>query len=231
MSSVAIITARGGSKRIPHKNIKTFIDRPIIAYSIEAALKSKVFSEVIVSTDDEEIAKIAKQYGASIPFMRSKKNSDDHATTLDVLKEVKEELKKQNRHFDHYCCLYPTAPFITPSILKEAYLLFKESDFNSLIPIVEYEFPIQRAFKVNGKKLSWSKPECSNLRSQDLEKFYHDIGQFYWMKSALLESSESLVTDNTGYIKVDPLIAQDIDNPSDWELAELKYKYKQKLSL
>ncbi len=148
MSSIAIITARGGSKRIPRKNIKDFLGKPIIAYSIEAALGSGVFDEVMVSTDDEEIAEIAKKYGAKVPFFRSEATSNDFATTADVILEVLDYYNKNlEKTFDHFICIYPTAPFVTADKLKDAYGQFKREDADSLVPVVRFSFPPQRGFK------------------------------------------------------------------------------------
>ena len=227
MSNLCIIPARGGSKRIPRKNIKDFLGKPIIAYSIEAALNSNLFDEVIVSTDDEEIAKVAKQYGAKVPFIRSKKNADDFATTVDVLSEVLNEYEILEKSFKNVCCIYPTAPFVTPEILKEGYNKLITGNFDSVFSVLRYSFPIQRALKVEEGKVSMFYPEFMESRSQDLEPSFHDAGQFYWFKPTLLEEQKKLWTNNTGKIEIDELNAQDIDNETDWKLAELKYEFLQ----
>ena len=161
MNNLAIITARGGSKRIPKKNIREFCGKPIIAYSILAALESKLFSEVMVSTDDLEIAEIAKQYGANVPFLRSEKTSDDFATTRDVLVEVLTEYEKRGQVFDHMCCIYPTAPFVTAQKLKVAYDTMIEHDADDISPMVRYSYPPQRSFYIrDGHKIAvriWSR--------------------------------------------------------------------------
>ncbi|MGE5943412.1 MAG: pseudaminic acid cytidylyltransferase [Flavobacteriales bacterium] len=149
MGNLAIIPARGGSKRIPRKNIKLFLGKPIIAYSIEAALNSKLFDEVMVSTDDEEIAVIAKKYGATVPFMRSKDNSDDYATTLEVINEVLSEYKERNIEYQYTTCIYPTAPFVSSSILREAFKILLDNAFDTVFPVIQYGYPIQRAIKIN----------------------------------------------------------------------------------
>ena len=179
MSSIAIITARGGSKRIPKKNIKKFCGKPIIVYSINAAIQSNIFDEVMVSTDSEEIAEIARAYGASVPFKRSEKTSNDYATTKDVLLEVLSEYEKLGRTFDDMTCIYPTAPFITSQKLKDANLLFKETKCSLLIPVVQFSYPPQRAYIINEGKLQFKWEEYRYTRSQDLDPFYHDAGQFY----------------------------------------------------
>ena len=230
-NNVAIITARGGSKRIPRKNIKDFLGKPIIAYSIEAALKSELFSEVMVSTDDFEIAEIAQKYGAKVPFMRSEKNSDDFASTNDVLLEVLSEYVNKNTYFDWFCCLYPTAPFITSEKLKNAYDLVVNHDADSLIPVVKFSFPPQRAFVVDNKGvLVYKWPENAPKRSQDLEPFYHDSGQFYFHKVKSFFDIDNKNKTVIPYV-LSELEVQDIDNLDDWQLAEIKYKMVQQKSV
>lgn len=225
MKSIAIITARGGSKRIPRKNIKLFCGIPIIAYSIRAALASHIFDEVMVSTDDEEIATIAKKYGASIPFMRSNENSDDFATTGDVLAEVIEEYKKIGKQFDYICCIYPTAPFVTAEKLVNAYKKLMEENADSLVPVVRFSYPPQRCFMIDVGKLEYKYPQYIRARSQDLEPLYHDVGQFYFAKTeCFLQASNNLVTSHTIPYLVPETEVQDIDNLDDWKLAEIKYR-------
>ena len=178
MKTLAMITARGGSKRIPRKNIKEFNGKPIIAYSIEAALASGVFDEVMVSTDDEEIAEIAKKYGAKVPFFRSEKTANDFATTVDVIEEVLNTYKDRGEEFDIFCCIYPTAPFITAKRLKDAVEQLSASDADSLIPVVRFSYPPQRAMEIHDGKLVFRQPENLSKRSQDLEPHFHDAGQF-----------------------------------------------------
>lgn len=223
MKNIAIITARGGSKRIPKKNIKEFCGKPIIAYSIEAALNSGMFDEVMVSTDSQEIADIAMQYGANVPFLRSEATSNDFATTRDVLMEVLDEYKKRGEQFDVMCCIYPTAPFITDTKLKNAMEMLEGSDADWLMPVVAYSFPPQRAMVIREGNLEYQYPEYRNTRSQDLEPVYHDCGQFYVYRT------DVFVGEKEGTGKLIPLEmpeeeTQDIDNMSDWVLAEIKYK-------
>jgi N-acylneuraminate cytidylyltransferase len=225
MGNLCIIPARGGSKRIPRKNIKSFCGKPIIAYSIEAALKSNLFDEVMVSTDDEEIAAIAIQYGAKVPFMRSTKNADDYAGTVDVLLEVLTEYEKQNTTFNNVCCIYPTAPFVSPDRLSEAYKMLNEKQYDSVFPICAFSFPILRALQLtNNNKVSMIWPENMTKRSQDLVPAYHDAGQFYWCKTLSLTTDRKLYTDNSGAIVLNETEVQDIDNESDWLIAEMKFK-------
>lgn len=224
MKGIAIITARGGSKRIPKKNIKDFCGKPIIAYSIEAALKSELFDEVMVSTDSEEIADISKQYGAKIPFMRSEKTSGDYATTRDVLMEVLAEYKNYGRTFDYIVCLYPTAPFVTSEKLKDAVQKFLESRSSLLIPVVQFSYPPQRAYVISNGNLIFKWEEFRYTRSQDLEPFYHEAGQFYCYIIKDFIASDGAIKDNILPYILPESEVQDIDTEEDWIMAEIKYK-------
>lgn len=222
-TSIAIITARGGSKRIPRKNIKLFCGKPIIAYSIEAALQAGLFEEVMVSTDDGEIAGIAREFGASVPFMRSSTSAGDYASTDDVLLEVLTAYKEQGREFASFCCLYPTAPFVTAQKLKTAMELLETAD--SVMPVVAFSFPPQRCMVINeAGELQMKWPEHAKTRSQDLEPYYHDCGQFYCCRTAPFLQYGT--TDLPGMLPMimSELEVQDIDNPDDWAIAELKYQ-------
>ncbi len=224
MAKLAIIPARGGSKRIPRKNIKPFLGKPIIAYSIEAALKSGLFDEVMVSTDDEEIANVVRKYGAKVPFYRSKEKSNDYAVLADVVEEVVYCYSKKQINFEEVCCILPTAPFVKPNKLKESYDMFISGDYDSVFPVLEYSFPIQRSLKIKEGKVTMVYSENLNTRSQDLEPRYHDSGQFYWMKIKTFLNEKKILTKNTGAYVISELEAQDIDTEIDWRLAELKYK-------
>lgn len=224
MSSIAIITARGGSKRIPKKNIKDFCGKPIIAYSIEAALQSGIFDEVMVSTDSVQIAEIAKRYGAGVPFLRSEKTSSDWATTADVLQEVLENYTLQKRQFDMLCCIYPTAPFLTAERLRQANEALEKAKADSLMPVVRFSFPPQRGMVVREGRLGYQYPEFQNTRSQDLEPIYHDCGQFYFCRTEAFLKYHTIVTPDTASFEMPEEEVQDIDNLSDWEIAELKYR-------
>lgn len=226
--AIAIITARGGSKRIPRKNIRKFCGKPIIAYSIEAAIESHLFERVMVSTDDREIKDIAEEYGAEVPFMRSEKTSDDNAMTYEVLLEVLEEYKKRNIEFKYMCCIYPTAPFISVEHLKQAMVLLQKENLDSVLPMVQFSFPPQRAFVMKDGLLAFKWPENALVRSQDLEPMYHDAGQFYCMKVEQFKKSQKLIMKHTKPIILDDLEVQDIDNESDWKIAEFKYRYLHK---
>ena len=224
MKSIAIITARGGSKRIPKKNIKDFCGKPIIAYSIKAAIDSGVFDEVMVSTDSEEIADIAKEYGASVPFLRSEATSNDFATTADVLKEVLQVYKERGESFEYMCCIYPTAPFVTGEKLANAMKALAENKADTLMPVVAFSFPPQRGMVINDGRLSYKYPEFALCRSQDLEKMYHDPGQFYCVKVDRFLETGKLVMEHTIPFVVDEMEVQDIDNMSDWQIAQIKYQ-------
>ena len=223
MKTLAMITARGGSKRIPRKNIKEFNGKPIIAYSIEAALASGVFDEVMVSTDDEEIAEIAKKYGAKVPFFRSEKTANDFATTVDVIEEVLNTYKERGEEFDIFCCIYPTAPFITAKRLKDAVEELAKSDADSLIPVVRFSYPPQRAMEIHDGKLVFRQPENLSKRSQDLEPHFHDAGQFYVVRSESFFKNRGIMVGDILPMELSELEVQDIDNEVDWKLAELKY--------
>lgn len=219
--AIAIITARGGSKRIPRKNVKEFCGEPIMLYSIKAALESGIFDEVMVSTDDEEIAGLAIQAGATVPFMRSRKASDDYATTADVLLEVLREYKKRGFLFTCACCIYPTAPFVTGDKIRRAYALLADSGADMVMPVVKYSFPPQRGLRKEGDRLVYWFPEHENTRSQDLEDIYHDAGQFYFYR--LKENNQFRCNERVPFF-VSGMEVQDIDNESDWEIAEMKFE-------
>lgn len=224
MRKIAVITARGGSKRIPRKNIKEFCGKPILAYSIEAAIKSGIFDTVMVSTDDEEIAEVSKRYGAEVPFYRSEKTSGDFATTNDVLLEVIDEYEKRGEFYDVLCCIYPTAPFITAQKLVQGMEMLESSGADTLIPVVDFSYPPQRAMHIVNGNLEPVYPENLDARSQDLEKHYHDVGQFYITKVEQYKITKKLMLGNIVPMVISELEVQDIDNQIDWELAELKYK-------
>jgi len=222
---IAIITARGGSKRIPKKNIKEFCGKPIIAYSIEAAINSNIFDEIMVSTDSEEIADIARKYGAKVPFMRSERTSDDYATTSDVIMEVIEKYKELGSAYDYICCIYPTAPFVTPDKLKEAMKIIEKNDVVEVMPVVQFSYPPQRCFVIDDdNRMKYKYEEYMQSRSQDLEKQYHDAGQFYIYDTEKYIKLNGKISSGIMPIIVSDLEVQDIDNEEDWKIAELKYE-------
>lgn len=221
---LAVITARGGSKRIPKKNIKDFCGKPIIQYSIDAARESGIFDEIMVSTDSEEIRNVAEQCGGKVPFMRSARTSGDMAMTHEVLLEVLDEYMKRGQEFEYLCCIYPTAPFITGDKLIHSKELLETSGADGVIPVVAFSFPPQRSFSLKEGKVQFNWPENRLVRSQDLEKWYHDCGQYYFVRIDSFMQSKSLIMENTVPVIMDEMEVQDIDNYDDWELAELKYK-------
>ncbi len=223
-SRIAIIPARGGSKRIPRKNIKLFHGKPIIAYPIETLLKSGVFDRIIVSTDDIEIAEAAKQAGAEVPFLRSNENASDTAATYPVIKEVLDQLKLNGQSFETICCVYPTSVFVTPEMIQTSVQKLESENLNSVVAITKYAHPIQRAISVNNGLANFKHPEFAQTRTQDLEPYFHDTGQFYMLAKTIFEDHQSFFTGKTGYFEFPESLVQDIDNEEDWKLAELKYQ-------
>ena len=221
MKNLCIIPARGGSKRIPRKNVKSFLGKPMLAYSIETAIKSGLFEEIMVSTDDAEIAEVAKMYGANVPFMRSAETASDFATTADVLKEVISKYSEQGRQFDNFCCFYATAPLVQSKDVVATYKRLLDSVFTCVYPVVQFSYPIWRCLDLaSDGTMTRHWPEYENSRSQDLPKEYHDTGTFYWYKTQEWLSGNIKV----GGIEVNETTIQDIDTETDWALAEMKYK-------
>ncbi len=222
MPRLAIIPARGGSKRIPRKNIRPFLGKPIMAYSIELALDSDLFDKTIVSTDDEEIGKVAMSYGADVPFLRSNETASDTATTADALIEV---IQKLDMSYEEACCIYATAPLLTKKKLQEGYQHFKKGQFDSVFPVTRFSYPIQRALSLDSVgKLEMIQNENLNSPSQELVPAYHDCGMFYWFSPEKLENTRALIGPNSGGIVFSSLEVQDIDEETDWQMAEIKYK-------
>jgi pseudaminic acid cytidylyltransferase len=221
--AVAIIPARGGSKRIPRKNIKLFDGKPLIAYSIRTALDSGLFDKVIVSTDDEEIAAVSKQFGAEVPFIRPRELADDYTGTFDVVKHALEWLEAHGDTYSYVCTIYATAPFLQSRYLIEGYDKLKHSNAVNAFSCTSMPFPIQRTFKITqaGRcKMFW--PENYSVRSQDLEEAYQDAGQFYWSKVG--QRSDIMFSHDSIPIVLPRHLVQDIDTPEDWKRAELMYK-------
>ena len=225
MTVVAIIPARGGSKRIPRKNIKLFNGLPMIAWSIQTAIKSGCFDRVIVSTDDEEIAKIANLYGAETPFIRPENLSDDYTTTSEVMVHAINHESSQGRDLDYVCCIYPTAPFITANNLKKGLKSIQSGNYEYVFSATTYAFPVERAFFFNNLDgLEMLFPENAKVRSQDLKDTFHDAGQFYWGKAEAFKQQKIIFSkDSTPYILPSYLV-QDIDTLEDWKRAELMYQ-------
>jgi len=227
MDIIAIIPARGGSKRIPRKNIRLFRGRPIIEYAIRTALAAGCFSEVMVSTDDEEIAQVAVQGGAQVPFMRSREAASDYATTAEVLLEVLERYREAGREFVLGCCIYPCSVLIGPERLQEGHrLLLEDRSVNGIVPVLKFSYPVQRALRIENGWLRMIAPENLDVRSQDLEPTYHDAGQYYWFRSEAVRSQRTLLGAGVLAVHLSDLEAQDIDSAEDWQLAELKYELR-----
>lgn len=222
--NIAIIPARGGSKRIPRKNIKCFHGKPMIAYSIEAANQSGCFDKILVSTDDQEIADIALQYGAEVPFLRPADIADDFATTLDVMQHAITWCKNQQWQVDKVCCIYATAPFILPEYIKQGLAELSDDKVQYAFSATTFPFAIQRAISLgeNGT-VSMFSPEYANTRSQDLPEAYHDAGQFYWGKASAYLTGKTIFAEHSRVVTLPRKRVQDIDTTEDWELAELLY--------
>lgn len=224
MSVLAVIPARGGSKRIPRKNIRDFAGRPILAWPIAAARDSGLFDTVMVSTEDDEIAAVARDAGAEVPFLRSPATADDHSTLLDVLAEVVATYQARGQTFDTVCCLLATAALVTPDGLKRGHDLFRSGEFDSVFPVVRFGSPIQRALRRDAAgHTAMLAPEHYASRSQDLEPAFHDAGQFYWISAAACLAKTPTFSGRAGGFEVESTEAQDIDTPTDWRLAELKF--------
>jgi N-acylneuraminate cytidylyltransferase len=222
---IAVIPARGGSKRIPHKNIRDFCGKPIIAYSIEQASNSGLFDRVIVSTDDEEIALVARKYGAETPFIRPSDISDDFTGTNAVVKHAIEWFQQQGRTIEFACCIYATAPFVQARYLQEGYEKLVKSNRAFAFSVTSYAFPIQRAIRINTQgKVEAIWPENINTRSQDLEDTFHDAGQFYWGTSAAFLQDQVIFSTESIPVIVPRFLVQDIDTGEDWFRAELMFK-------
>ncbi|SMN16850.1 N-Acetylneuraminate cytidylyltransferase [uncultured Candidatus Thioglobus sp.] len=230
--NICVIPARGGSKRIPRKNIKAFNGKPIIAYSIEAALESNCFDQVIVSTDDNEIAEVAKTYGAKVPFIRPAELSNDYAGTIPVIKHTIEWLEDHNNTIDNVCCLYATAPFIQSQTISKAFQQLQELKADYCFSVTSFAFPIQRSIRITqDDKVSMFYPENFNVRSQDLEEAYHDAGQFYWGKIQAFKDELPIFSETASPYILPRYLVQDIDTTEDWIRAEVMYRVLQETGL
>jgi N-acylneuraminate cytidylyltransferase len=223
--TLAIIPARGGSKRIPRKNVKPFLGQPILKYSVDVARAAGLFDEVMVSSDDPEILDLARALGASVPFARSAETASDHATTAAVILEVLEAYRQRGRGFDRVCCLYPTAPLLRARRLLEAWTLLDETGADGALTVTRFSFPIWRAFRVEDGRVRFEWPENAVRRSQDLPVAYHDCGQFYFLDVTAFRQHQRLIMPHTVPVMVPESETQDIDTEEDWKLAELKYTH------
>ena len=223
--NVAIIPARGGSKRIPRKNIRPFCGRPMIAWSIEAAITSGLFARIIVSTDDPEIAEIASELGAKAPFERPADLANDHAGTLPVISHAVDWLVQHGTPVSHACCIYATAPFLRAEDLKNSRMMMEDPELDFVFSITRFAFPIQRALKLDAENsLSMFWPEHELSRSQDLPAAYHDTGQFYWGTANAWQTRDRIYSSNCRGYELPEERVQDIDNESDWRIAEMKFR-------
>ncbi|WP_114334062.1 pseudaminic acid cytidylyltransferase [Marinobacter litoralis] len=228
VSAVAIIPARGGSKRIPRKNIKEFCGKPMIAWSIDAALESGCFDRVIVSTDDEEIAAVARQHGAETPFMRPAQLSDDYTGTIPVIRHAVEWLADNGCAVSQACCIYATAPFVSPEDLNRGQQLLESEVCSYAFSVTSYAFPIQRAIRITGSgRVAMFNPEHFQTRSQDLEEAWHDAGQFYWGTAQAWKEERLIFSEDAAPVTLPRHRVQDIDTPEDWVRAEWLFKAMQ----
>ena len=228
---IAIIPARGGSKRIPRKNVRVFRGKPIIAWSIEAALESLCFDQVVVTTDDEDIARVARDHGASVPFMRPAHLADDYTATLPVLRHALAAMENQSKvKIEAACCIYATAPFVTPAILREGMdILLADQELDFAFSVSSYPFPIQRAMSITDEhRVKMVQPEHELTRSQDLPERYHDAGQFYWFRRQGLLNNDGVFSACSAPVIVSRERVQDIDSLEDWRCAELAHQLLEK---
>lgn len=223
MKKMAVIPARAGSKRLPGKNIRDFAGKPMLAWSVEAALESGLFDTVMVSTDSEEIAEVARAAGASVPFLRSAETADDHAIIIDVMAEVIDRYEADGQRFDRLCCILATAPLLQPSTLRRADDLMDREDFDTVFPVVAFHYPIQRALRRDDQgRTAMFQPEHYASRSQDLEPAFHDAALFCWMTREVCVMKQPVFAGRAGSFVIDAMEAQDIDTEADWRMAELK---------
>ncbi|MDO9461212.1 MAG: pseudaminic acid cytidylyltransferase [Alphaproteobacteria bacterium] len=221
---LALIPARGGSKRIPRKNIKLFCGKPMIAWSIEAALRSDCFDQVMVSTDDAEIAEIARQYGAQVPFVRPAELANDFAGTIPVVRHAIEWRQAQGQMPSEVCCIYATAPFVSIDDLRRGLAALVDTGSEYAFPVTSYAFPIQRAIRITeADRVEMFNPACFETRSQDLEEAYHDAGQFYWGRAQAWLANKPIFSTDAIPLRLPRYRVQDIDTPEDWVRAELMF--------
>ena len=225
---LAIIPARGGSKRIPRKNIRDFLGKPIIAYSIEAAQKCGLFDHIVVSTDDSEIAEIARALGAEAPFIRPASLADDHAGTIPVIQHALNWFGAQGKQVDYACCIYATAPFVTAQDLQDGFEILSASSKSFAFSVTRFGFPIQRALRISGEGIEAFSPEFNDTRSQDLEEAFHDAGQFYWGRGTAFLGNERLFSHASLPVILPQYRVQDIDTIEDWERAEIMHEVLQR---
>ena len=228
--NLCVIPARGGSKRVIKKNIKNFCGKPIIAWSIQQVIKSKCFDKIIVSTDDNNIAKLAISYGAEVPFLRPKKLSDDYTGTVPVISHAVKWQIKNDLKPTYVCCIYATAPFINISELKNGLKILKKSKFKYVFSATNYSYPIQRSFRIKkNKKIEMFYPKNYKSRSQDLDVAFHDAGQFYWGQTDAWLKNKPIISKSAIPILIPRSRVHDIDTHEDWQIAETMFKQSTKL--
>ncbi|MGE8439391.1 MAG: pseudaminic acid cytidylyltransferase [Pseudomonas palmensis] len=222
---LAVIPARGGSKRIPNKNIKEFCGKPMISWAISTAMESGCFDKIIVSTDDSRIADLSRSYGADVPFVRPAALADDYTGTIPVIRHAIEECRAQGYEATFVCCIYATAPFITAADLREGLQLIQETNSPYVFSITSFPFPIQRALRLSGEgQVEMFNPEHVDTRSQDLEEAYHDAGQFYWGRTEAWEQEQAIFSTKSAAVVLPRHRVQDIDTLEDWTRAEWLFK-------
>lgn len=225
---IAVIPARGGSKRIPRKNIRPFCGAPMIAWSIAAARASKCFEHVIVSTDDDEIAQVAREHGAEVPFLRPKHLADDHTGTIAVIAHAIQALKERGMDVQETCCIYATAPFVRADDIQRGFSRLCETQADFAFSVTSYAFPIQRAIRMNSDgRVEMFYPEHFNTRSQDLEEAWHDAGQFYWGRAAAWLEGQPVFGEKSVPVILPRHRVQDIDTQEDWVRAEWMFRAMQ----
>lgn len=218
---LAVIPARGGSKRIPRKNIKPFGGKPMIVWSIETAMQSGCFDRIIVSTDDTEIADVARSHGAEVPFMRPPELSDDHTGTIPVIAHAIQWQNENGPLATEVCCIYATAPFVQAEDLQRGLTILFSSGADYAFSVTKYAFPIQRAFRITpNQRVDMFQSDHFNKRSQDLEEAWHDAGQFYWGKAQAWLAQKPVFSNDASPIQLPRHLVQDIDTPDDWIRAE-----------
>ncbi|TBV82715.1 MAG: pseudaminic acid cytidylyltransferase [Desulfobulbaceae bacterium] len=225
---IAVIPARGGSKRITHKNIKSFCGKPIIVHSIEAAKDAGIFDRIIVSTDSKEIASIAKEFGAEVPFIRPAELADDFVGTDAVILHALKQLTEDGEEIDYICCIYATAPFVKAEYIIKGYNILRDNNATSCFSVTTYPFPIFRSLKINNQnRLEMFWPEYREQRSQDLPEAYHDAGQFYWANAKKYLKEKQFYSKDAVPVILPRYLVQDIDTPEDWKTAEKMYSVLQ----
>ena len=221
---IAIIPARKNSKRIKNKNIKKFFNKPIISYSIDAAKKSKLFDSIIVSTDCKKIAKISRNYGAEVPFMRPRELSDDFTGTNDVIKHAINYFRKNNKKIKYVCCIYPTTPLLRSSDLVNGFQIFLKEKKNFCISVTRFESSVERSLLFKDDTTIFLEKKIFNKRSQDFKKYYYDAGQFYWGTAKSFQKYNDVFKTSVSALKIESSRVVDINSPDDWKMAEIKYK-------